>query len=110
MRACGRVLGLRAAPSNRAWRLLDAARPVDHGQVVTDATATRGSAATLRAALPPSMGEAVTAYERHLRAERGLSSHTVRGYLGDAVSLLDHAARMGGQDAEFVTIAVLRSW
>ncbi len=77
--------------------------------MVTDAAA-RGSAAALRAGLPPSLGEAVEAYERHLQAERGLSPHTVRGYLGDAVGLLDHAARMGAQDCDALSIAVLRSW
>lgn len=48
-------------------------------------------------------------YERHLRAERGLSPHSVRAYLGDAGSLLDHAGRMRrGVDA--LDLAVLRSW
>ncbi|GGM39750.1 hypothetical protein GCM10012275_08280 [Longimycelium tulufanense] len=32
----------------------------------------------------------VDAFERHLRFERGLSAHTVRAYVGDVVSLLDH--------------------
>ena len=64
----------------------------------------------MRAALPPSLGDAAGAYERYLRAERGLSPHTVRGYLGDAVSLLDHAARRGAQDAAGLDISVLRSW
>lgn len=44
----------------------------------------------VRAALPPPSGEVVDAYERHLRAERGLSPHTVRAYVGDAVSLLGY--------------------
>ncbi|MEV4318463.1 tyrosine recombinase XerC [Actinocrispum sp. NPDC049592] len=44
----------------------------------------------VRAALPPAAADVVDAYERHLRAERGLSPHTVRAYVGDAVSLLGY--------------------
>jgi integrase/recombinase XerC len=42
----------------------------------------------IRDELPREVGEVVTAYERHLGLERGLSEHTVRAYLGDVVSLL----------------------
>lgn len=44
----------------------------------------------VRAALPAACGLIVDTYERHLRVERGLSAHTVRAYVGDAVSLLAH--------------------
>ena len=43
-------------------------------------------------------------------AERNRSEHTVRAYVGDLVSLLDHAARMGIADPAGLTISVLRSW
>lgn len=51
----------------------------------------------------------LAAYERHLQAERNLSAHTVRAYLGDAASVLDHLDRLGErlQDAG---LRSLRSW
>ncbi|WP_406023045.1 tyrosine recombinase XerC [Nocardioides sp. NBC_00850] len=49
-------------------------------------------------------------YERHLSAERGLSDHTVRAYLGDIRSLLDHAGRMGRTEPEAIDLRTLRSW
>jgi integrase/recombinase XerC len=52
---------------------------------------------------------ALHAFARHLHAERGLSPHTVRAYVGDVASLLDHAGRMGRGPAE-LDIGVLRSW
>ncbi|HVK24520.1 MAG TPA: site-specific integrase, partial [Actinokineospora sp.] len=45
----------------------------------------------IRAALPVPVRTVLDDYERHLALERGLSPHTVRAYLGDAVSLLGHA-------------------
>lgn len=38
--------------------------------------------------MPEAAARAVDDYERHLGLERGLSRHTVRAYVGDAVSLL----------------------
>jgi integrase/recombinase XerC len=43
-----------------------------------------------RQALSDPFRSAVDAFERHLALERGLSRHTVRAYIGDVVSLLDH--------------------
>jgi integrase/recombinase XerC len=43
-----------------------------------------------RAGLPVVLAAAVGDFERHLALERGLSEHTVRAYVGDVVSLLDH--------------------
>ena len=40
--------------------------------------------------LPEAFVRVLTDYERHLAVERNLSAHTVRAYLGDLVSLLDH--------------------
>jgi len=54
--------------------------------------------------------EALDAFVRHLRAERGLSAHTVRAYRGDVESLLDHAARISRADPRDLDLAVLRSW
>jgi len=52
----------------------------------------------------------VSAFERHVAAERGRTGHTVRAYVTDVVSLLDHAARLGHADVAEVDLAVLRSW
>jgi len=53
----------------------------------------------------------VAQFHRHVAAERGLSPHTVRGYVGDVQSLLEHAAQSSGAtDVPGLTPAVLRSW
>ncbi|MQA09525.1 MAG: tyrosine-type recombinase/integrase [Pseudonocardiaceae bacterium] len=54
----------------------------------------------LRDALPPDSGAAVHGYERHLRLERGLSEHTVRAYVADAVSLLGHLHGLSATDTD----------
>jgi integrase/recombinase XerC len=60
--------------------------------------------------VPPAIADALAAFEVHLRAERGLSPHTVRAYLGDIAGLFEHAVRMGVTEPEGVTVGVLRSW
>src|SRR3954454_13396679 len=55
------------------------------------------------------------AYEAHLRYERALSPHTVRAYLGDVTTLLDHlrgpdAATDAPVDLAELDLAGLRSW
>jgi integrase/recombinase XerC len=81
-----------------------AARPV---QAVEPARA--GSPAQAKA--PAWVEEAVAQFHRHVAAERGLSPHTVRGYVGDVQSLLEHAAESSGAtDLTDLTPAVLRSW
>jgi integrase/recombinase XerC len=60
--------------------------------------------------LPAQMAEALTAFERHLRAERSLSPHTVRAYLGDVSSLLEHAHRTGLQALNELDATHLRGW
>lgn len=69
----------------------------------------RGSQAVY-AALPEAMRGAVDEFARHLAGERSLSPHTVRAYVADAASLLDHATRMGLAAPAELTIGVLRSW
>jgi integrase/recombinase XerC len=49
-------------------------------------------------------------YERHLVSERNLSAHTVRAYLGDLGSLLDHAGRLGIERLDDLDLRALRSW
>src|SRR5580693_368413 len=60
--------------------------------------------------LPPEMATALAAFERHLRAERSLSPHTVRAYLGDVSSLLEYAHRAGAQAPADLAAAHLRGW
>jgi len=64
----------------------------------------------IRAALPPSMADAVDAFERHLRLERNRSAHTVRAYIGDVVGLLDHLAKLGGRRVGDLQLSHLRGW
>ena len=63
-----------------------------------------------RAELSPELAAAVDDFERYLRLERGRSEHTVRAYIGDVVSLLDHAARLGATAPGDLELATLRSW
>jgi len=60
--------------------------------------------------LPAAMRDAVDDFARHLAAERNRSVHTVRAYVGDVVSLLDHAATGGAQAPADLTLAILRGW
>ncbi|TDO34221.1 integrase/recombinase XerC [Kribbella sp. VKM Ac-2527] len=62
----------------------------------------------------PSLPEGFTAlladYERHLTAERDLSEHSVRAYIGDVADLLEHLNRLGHDDLSRLDIRGLRSW
>lgn len=49
-------------------------------------------------------------FERHLRAERDLSPHTVRAYIGDVTDLLGHAERQGARDLAWLGLPALRAW
>jgi integrase/recombinase XerC len=59
--------------------------------------------------LPLASRDALAAFATYLQAERNLSPHTVRAYVGDVASLLDHAAR-SGRAVEELDLRVLRSW
>jgi integrase/recombinase XerC len=61
-------------------------------------------------ALPGPMSSALQGFQRHLAAERGLSRHTVRAYLGDVTSLLEHAAAAGVASPAGLDIGVIRRW
>ena len=69
-----------------------------------------GSTAEARAQLPPALAEALDGFEEHLRSSRDLSEHTVRGYVGDVVRLLDPLTRRGGATVADLDLATLRSW
>ncbi|MGX6604181.1 tyrosine recombinase XerC [Micromonosporaceae bacterium Da 78-11] len=60
--------------------------------------------------LPAAMRDAVDEFGRHLARVDGRSEHTVRAYLSDVVSLLDHAARGGCATLGDLDILVLRGW
>lgn len=66
--------------------------------------------ASRHAALPTEMREAADAFAEHLALVENRSVNTVRAYLTDVVSLLDHACRMGVRTAAGLDITVLRSW
>jgi len=53
---------------------------------------------------------AIAAFEEHLALERNLSPHTVRAYVGDVTSLLDHAGRLHVDDLADLDLRTLRSW
>jgi integrase/recombinase XerC len=70
-----------------------------------------GSAAGQAAeGLPGRLESQLAGFERHLAAERGLSPHTVRAYLGDTTSLLEHACRCGLTDLAELDIGIIRAW
>jgi integrase/recombinase XerC len=60
--------------------------------------------------LPDRLAQPLAAFERHLAAERGLSAHTVRAYLGDIRSLLGRASQDGITELAGLDIAVIRGW
>jgi integrase/recombinase XerC len=67
-------------------------------------------ASTLPAPLPARLGAALEVFRHHIEAERGLSRHTVRAYLGDVTSLLEHAAAAGATAPADLNIGTLRAW
>ena len=69
-----------------------------------------GPTARTRAALPTALSDAVDRFERHLRLEADRSVHTVRAYVSDVVSLLDHLSCLGGTRVEQLDLRVLRGW
>jgi integrase/recombinase XerC len=60
--------------------------------------------------IAPAARAALAAFEEHLAGELGRSEHTVRGYVGDVTSLLEHAARLRKPEPADLDLAVLRSW
>jgi len=67
-------------------------------------------ASPLPAPLPARLGAALEQFRHHIEAERGLSRHTVRAYLGDVTSLLEHAAAAGATAPDDLDIGTLRAW
>ena len=52
----------------------------------------------------------IAAFARHLQVERSLSAHTIRAYLGDLESLIDHLEIIGVSDISQLQLIHLRSW
>ncbi|MEV6815258.1 tyrosine recombinase XerC [Micromonospora sp. NPDC051296] len=69
----------------------------------------RGTQA-VHAALPEPLRDAVDEFARHLASVRNRSAHTVRAYVADLVSLLDHAHRMGCTEVAELSLDTVRSW
>jgi integrase/recombinase XerC len=61
-------------------------------------------------AWPPELAAALADYQRHLRAERHLSEHTVRAYRADLAGLFDHLGRLHVERLADVDRRALRSW
>ncbi len=59
---------------------------------------------------PSAFAGVLVDYERHLRAQRDLSPHTVRAYLGDLAGLFDHQQRLGAETLTDIDLGGLRSW
>jgi integrase/recombinase XerC len=62
------------------------------------------------AILPDWAAERLAGFGRHLTAERGLSPHTVRAYLGDVGALLEHVCALGLDDLAGLDIGLIRAW
>ena len=56
------------------------------------------------------LDEVRSAFERYLEAERTLSAHTIRAYLGDLDSFFDHLERLDVNDLATLELAHIRSW
>lgn len=60
--------------------------------------------------LPAELGGALDAFAQYLSAERAVSPHTLRGYLGDVRSLLSHAESEGAVRLQDLELGTLRRW
>jgi integrase/recombinase XerC len=82
--------------------------PALAGQALTEPAPPESAPA--ESALPAWLGERLAGFERHLAAERGLSPHSVRAYVGDVAALLEHATLGGLGDLGALDIGLIRAW
>jgi integrase/recombinase XerC len=68
------------------------------------------TSAEARPALPDELAERLRLFERHLAAERGLSTNTVTAYTRDLHDLLDYAAGTGVTELSGVDPGLIRGW
>lgn len=61
-------------------------------------------------ALPERFAEVLERFHDHLLLERNVSPNTIRAYVGDVASLLDHAHRLRLEGVDEIDIRTLRSW
>ncbi|MFS2295270.1 MAG: tyrosine recombinase XerC [Actinomadura sp.] len=54
--------------------------------------------------------EVISEFGRHLRAERDVSPHTMRAYLGDLRDLVAYAAGVGVTEPAGIDVPLLRAW
>ena len=57
-----------------------------------------------------SFDEIRDAYAHYLTNEKALSAHTVRAYLGDLDSFVEHLGNNGVTDISEINLALIRSW
>ncbi len=62
------------------------------------------------AAVSNPLEEAVLEFGRHLRAERDVSPHTLRAYLGDLNDLCGYAVSVGVTEPAGLDVSLLRAW
>lgn len=56
------------------------------------------------------LDEVFLAFEQHLHGDRNLSAHSIRAYLGDLKSLLNHLMALGVSDISRMELSHIRSW
>lgn len=56
------------------------------------------------------LDEVFAAFERHLRGDRNLSTHSIRAYLGDLRNLILHLQVLGVTDISRLELPHIRSW
>lgn len=60
--------------------------------------------------MPTPFQELIDIFERHLRIERNLSTHSVRAYMGDLSSLLNYLEKLGVTQISQLELSHIRSW